>query len=521
MRAAHPSKVVGVLAVILLGLAGFVALSDGFYFSKHETDTVHLVQIVFRMSAGQVAHLDFMTPLGAWGFEPFALLVRAGMGIGHALLWGQIIATALMFPAVCWAGISRLSTGLAIGFGAVVLALVAALVYGGVDGKLSMSMHYNRWAWAVAFVPLLLVALPGRGADLIIFDRRMNGAIDGLIIGVAMAVLVMIKVTYFVAFAPAIIVGLLMRKQVGVLALAVGVGIAILAGVTAAYGIGYWHGYVADLLAVMGSDVRAAPGAGWAQIAISAQYGAATILAVFSVVILRKHDNGKIVGAVLALILPGAIYVSYQNFGNDPIWLILWGFVLLGLDDDGHKGVLKPSIGGVVAFALIMPVAANILFSPARHLTQPKAIFAPMLTSGFGGDGRHTDLRGVVPRMNNIAGKSPLDRAECQLAGGAIDWMRGMADAMERAGLNGAKVYTADLFNAHWVFGDFAPLPGGAPWYYGGLPGFGAADVLVVPKCPIDRAAQGRIMELIEAHDITFTPIIANEMMDVYRIQHN
>ncbi|MEZ5768654.1 MAG: hypothetical protein R3D80_14050 [Paracoccaceae bacterium] len=35
-----------------------------------------------------------------------------------------------------------------------------ALVYGGTDPAISMSMHYNRWAWAAAFVAVALAVLP-------------------------------------------------------------------------------------------------------------------------------------------------------------------------------------------------------------------------------------------------------------------------------------------------------------------------------------------------------------------------
>ena len=39
-----------------------------------------------------------------------------------------------------------------------------ALSYGGATSGATISMHYNRWAWAVTFVALALALLPARTA---------------------------------------------------------------------------------------------------------------------------------------------------------------------------------------------------------------------------------------------------------------------------------------------------------------------------------------------------------------------
>ena len=62
-----------------------------------------------------------------------------------------------------------------------------------------------------------------------------------------MAALVLIKVTYFVAFAPAVILGLLLRRELTVLALALLIGLGILGVQTLFSGLGFWQGYVSDL----------------------------------------------------------------------------------------------------------------------------------------------------------------------------------------------------------------------------------------------------------------------------------
>ena len=84
------------------------------------------------------------------------------------------MAGLLLLPTV-WVAVSRFRTvPLALAFGAVVLFLAAGMVYGGDDVKLSLSMHYNRWAWAVVFLPLALVILPA---------ERENALADGAVIG--------------------------------------------------------------------------------------------------------------------------------------------------------------------------------------------------------------------------------------------------------------------------------------------------------------------------------------------------
>ncbi len=59
----NPAKLLGFLAAVL-GILGERALMMGaLLISKHEADTPHLLQIVFRMDVGQGPHLDFMTAI--------------------------------------------------------------------------------------------------------------------------------------------------------------------------------------------------------------------------------------------------------------------------------------------------------------------------------------------------------------------------------------------------------------------------------------------------------------------------
>ena len=504
MQSAQRGRVFVILLGVLAVLAVLAGLRGGLDFAKHETDMLHLVDIILRLEAGQRIHHDFMTPLGLWSAAPFAALKAAGLGLGASLKWGQIGLAALLLLPAWYVGVSRMrAPWLAVAFGVAVLLTAAGMVYGGIDEKLSLSMHYNRWAWAIVFLPLTLVALPAEGP---VFWA------EALIIGVAMAALTLVKATYFIAFAPAVIAGLLLRGQAKLLGVSVLVGFAVLAVQTLVSGIAFWQGYFADLLAVATSEVRPQPGKGWAQVVLSPAYAAGTLLAVASVLWMRSKLTGNATGLVLALVLPGAIYVSYQNYGNDPFWLVLWGLILLALAFQTGERALQ--FGGAIALALIAPVAINIGFSPLRHLMQPSAAFSPILP-------QHADLRGVTARFGNPSGTWALGELDgnCKLASGAVGYMRTMAETLVSEGYAGERVYAAGLFNTFWLFEDFEPLKGGAPWYYGGLPGIDDASLFVLPECSLKPEFKELVMREIAEHGIRLEPVFQDDQMAVYRPQ--
>ncbi|MBO6854968.1 MAG: hypothetical protein JJ872_14575, partial [Marivivens sp.] len=139
MSRPNPVILLGILAAIFVVWSGVSLLGEGLYIAKHEGDTLHFIEIVLRMAEGQRPHLDFMTPIGGLAFAPVALMVKAGLGIGHAFLWSQIVVALVLLPAVWWVSLSRLSPRLAPVFGGIVLVLVLALVHGEANGAISVS----------------------------------------------------------------------------------------------------------------------------------------------------------------------------------------------------------------------------------------------------------------------------------------------------------------------------------------------------------------------------------------------
>ena len=527
MSRPNPVILTAVLAVIVLGLGGAAVLKGALYIGKHEGDAMHMVQIVFRMAEGQVPHLDFMTPIGALAFWPVALLVKAGMGVGMAFLWSQVIVAALFLPIVAWVAASRLTPNLALLFGGVVMVLLLALIDGGAETSVSVSMHYNRQAWAAAFVAILAAVIPP--------VHPRVGQVDGIIIGLMMVVMAMIKVTYFAAFALPVALGLVMTEQRRALVWALATGLVCVGVITLLMGPMVWPAYLADLRTVAGSEVRAAPGDPLTAVMGAPAYLGGSLVALAGVILLRQArvETG---GLILLLLLPGFFYVTYQNYGNDPQWLALLAILLLALRPEPEKVLrngfgwpLREALGVAAAMALALSVAsyANLAYSPLRHLRADVAEYGPLLPRAE----RHADLQVLSLRFNRVEARVPLDGPgtgleryrpqaereapprfmgedleECSLEMGLLAVMDAMARDLDAAGLaEGRSALVADMFSSFWLFGAVEPLQGGAPWYYGGLPGWEDADYLLVPRCPRIPQVRDSMIEEIKTRGIPET----------------
>jgi hypothetical protein len=519
MSRANSVTVFGLLLGLLVVLGGTALLKGGLYVGKHEGDTLHLIEIVFRMAQGEIPHLDFMTPIGALAFAPIVVFVKAGFGIGMAVLWAQVLVAAAMLPCIWWVAQSRLSGATGALFSLFVMVLLLALVHGEAQRSVSMSMHYNRWAWAAAFVAILAAILPP--------VRNQSGTVDGVIIGLMMTALMLIKVTYFAAFSIPVILALVLTGQRRALVVALLTGLTAVAGVTLVVGVPYWGAYLGDLLTVAGSTVRSLPGEPLGAIMGAPAYLGGSIAAVAGVILLRQSKQAA-GGLVLLLLLPGFFYVTFQNFGNDPQWLLLVGVLLLALrpaadvvNANGWNMRSAVTINAAVVLALAAPSFFNLAYSPFRHFRVNVADYAPMLPrGGINADLQTADIRALrvdvrVPLDGPGSGlESYRDRAKrdpeavfkgetfpiCTTELGLPALFDTITRDLEQAGFAGGKrVFAADLFSSYWLYGDLSPLVHGAPWYYGGLPGFDSADYLLIPLCPVAQDLQAGILKDIEA----------------------
>lgn len=517
--------------VYLLGLVallgGLALAKGGLYVDRHEGDTLHLIEIVLRMADGQWPHLDFVTPLGILAFLPIVAFVWIGFGVGTAIILSQIAVAILLVPMVWWLGRSRLTSGMAYGLGALVMVMTLAMIHGESAASISLSMHYNRWAWAFAFIAILIAVLEPK--------RATNQWVDGVILGVAFSFFVMGKITYGVAFAPGVAVALVLRGQWKVIAVALG-GVAIFAGaVTALAGVGIWAAYLGDLALVASTDIRPRAGVDIGTLLTAPQYVLGNAILVLSIVVLRRGVDPRM-GLILILLGPGMVYVTFQNYGNDPKWLALLPMMILSVSRAPQVIALA-----VISCALIGPSFLNMAVSPARHLATKPDTYAPLFEATPFAD-RHTDLYTKSERANRILVRKPMqfesanlaylndladhtpaaqflgeELAPCAQTLGLIGVAKAMARDLDEAGLSeGRSIFVADTFGNLWMFGGLEPTQGAAPWYYGHLTGYDAADYFLIPTCPTTPLAYRSILSEVEARGEVLKEVRRTELYTLY-----
>jgi hypothetical protein len=492
----------GVLGAGLLTLWGLMAaltLAPGMLqLTFHDGDAIHLAALVLRIAGGELPHLDFMTPIGIGALWPVAVFVKLGAGLGTAFVLAQAALAALLLPALWWVGMHRFGGGgSAFCFGAVSLVLAMALVHGGLEPHISVSMHYNRWAWAVSYVLLALILLPpGRPAP----------RVEGTILGAGFTFLALTKITFFVGLAPVALIALALRREGQKTAWAFTTGLVLAGLVTIAVGPSFWAAYLRDLLTVATSDVRAHPGVTLSEFLGGLTHLGATIMLLAAVVVVsqagRTHER-----VILLAAAPGLMLVTWQNFGNDPLWLPLLALVMSALVPPGRDG--RPFIiAAVVAGALALPTAINLATSPLR-LTVFSGESAPLL-SGVAG---HEDFR--VAQVRREPGyraiPSPLAAESdvpafwggvlplCKQLGPGMLGYVALAQEAARAGFAGRPALVADTLQPLWLFADFPPLEDGGPWYYGDLPGAETAEIIIVPLCPLSMEQRQRVLDDLAA----------------------
>lgn len=512
-------------AFMVLLLAGYAALTftkGGFYIGKHEGDTLHLLQILFRMQGGDWPHLDFVTPIGILAFAPMVVFLKAGFGAGQAMLAGQFVVAIALFPFAWWVARSRFQGGWAYVFAATILVLSVALVDGEAVDAISISMHYNRWAWAAAFMAVAVAMVPP-------LEGRASPLADGMTIGVMMAIMALIKMTYFAAFFVPVLVGLLARKagRTVLWSIAGGVMAAVLATVAIGTPV-FWLAYLQDLLNVAGSSVRPHPGHDFTYVVSAPAYLGGSLIILAAVVLMRQADR-KPEGLTLLLLTPAFFYVTYQNYGNDPQWLWLLGLLLFarlpqaGLRN-GFGWDLRQSVSlcAVAALALATPSFMNLMASPVRHFATDVEKYVALLPNS----GAHEDILTTAARAYQMDFQGAMDGEDtlfagyaehvdrssvevtfkgeelsyCTLSVGMVGWFDALAnDIANWEGGEGAAIFTADLISSYWLFADLSPLKRGAPWYYGELTGIENADYLMVPRCPLSAATRKTILDEISA----------------------
>ncbi|MGB5870098.1 MAG: hypothetical protein WBH04_07845 [Albidovulum sp.] len=519
MQKSYAWQAAALMLAMIVIWGGAPLVKGAYYLGKHEGDTLHMAEIVVRMARGEWPHLDFMTPIGVLAAAPIMWFVKIGAGLGHAFFYAQILVALVLAPAVLRVVNSRIAGMAGLGYAFFVMVLCLALVHGEAEPAVSISMHYNRWAWAIAYIVVPLVMLAPR-------EGQASATLDGVIIGLGMAALLLIKATYFAALAPGILTGLLVRRWWGALGAAALAGLVVAGVVTALAGMGFWLAYLGDMLTVAGSDVRPQPGAPLAGVAGAPAYMGASLTILAAVIFLRQAGR-MTEGLLLLVLMPGFYYIVFQNFGNDPQWLLmlaLFAFVLRpaagmvnSLGWDLRQGL---TICAVLAVAFGFPSAMNLAYSPFRHLFATEEKMVPLLSGlpqhqdiltgasriygvlelrqGDGPGSPYEDFREISQREDKPVLLNGEALAYCEQQSGPIASFEEMARDLEAAGYAGKRLLVADLISGLWLYGDFEPVRGAAPWYYGGLSGVENADYVVIPLCPTSAKVRGGMITSLE-----------------------
>lgn len=517
MSRPNPFVLTGVFLLIICALAGLPYLKGGLFLDSHEADIFHLLDISFRMLEGQMPHLDFVTPLGILAFLPIVAFLDAGLPFGAAFMASQLLVALLVLPIFVYAGCTRLTRRQATIFGAVVFTLILTLTYLRASTGITVAMHYNRWCWAIAFVALMLAFFPPQGTA--------RPKLDGILIGLLATALLLTKITFLTALLPAIIAALLVRKQSISVAFALGTGIVLIAILTLYWGIGFWGAYIEDLLNVTQSQVRPNVGLPLDELLSGAAYIGATLVGVAAAMLIRRAGHDAMGMVVFALLFPGFVYIAYQNFGNDPTWLLFMALLVL---------VYRPAAGFAEVMGIDLRAAMNVLsllavlvnlpsfyttaISPFEHIAFDKARFMPLLN-----DPAQNDLFVRRDRANQMSAlvalddspgvwekyREDADRSEipevagvrfpmCELGAGSRAYLTEVAIQLAEDGIApGSQFFSTGLLSAFWLYGDYAPLQNGAPWYYGDLSGLENADYVLIPKCVfVERVRRLMIADL-------------------------
>jgi len=96
----NPIVYTGILLVFVVLYGGVSWLAGGLYLDTHEGDSYHFLDILLRMSDGQIPHRDFVTPLGILTFLPITLMMQAGFSVGAATVLAQILVAGLLLHAL-------------------------------------------------------------------------------------------------------------------------------------------------------------------------------------------------------------------------------------------------------------------------------------------------------------------------------------------------------------------------------------------------------------------------------------
>ncbi|MBX9746841.1 MAG: hypothetical protein K2X34_08060 [Hyphomonadaceae bacterium] len=235
------------IAGVVVAFLAAVTLYNGPSVIAAPTDVFILIGGAYRMTLGQLPHIDFDNPIGALTYG----LVAAGMALGGpdslGLSWGAVLLMAISTAWAGWVAFTRLEPWLACAFVVFIALLCVATRPLGYDPtNHSYAMLYNRIGWVFLCILAIQAFIAPKG-----YTQRQD-LLDAASLGALVAVLFYTKVTFALFGAAAIVLALVARPglQRGVSLLAMALGFVLTAALI-------WLGTGAAPLAYL-QDIAAA-----------------------------------------------------------------------------------------------------------------------------------------------------------------------------------------------------------------------------------------------------------------------
>lgn len=523
--------------------------------TEMEHDVLHMMDAVGRRGAGQLAHLDFVTPMGDLSIEAIAIWRRVfDMPFGMSMLMANVTVMAAALPLAIWAGVSRLGFLPGLALGVYCLVLAGALSWRVNSATVTFAMSYNRWAWALA-IPMTVLLLtrprrPGARTDLI----------DGLAIGLTAAALLWLKASYAAALAPVFMLWAVLtgRMRAGLLAIAVGTaaaaGIALALAGDVPTAVALTTAYVHDLIFVSTSAVRPSPGDAPLQlIAAPGQALGSVLCLIGAVILLGARLRAEALVWVAAFAAMAAI--AWQNYGNDMLGQMAFGAAFPALAAVVAQTAPDLRVAGRPAAQVLRAFAVVLLVLGTQHVL----MLQHSLFSGWRLDkaALHAPLADIgapdlvfVDRWSGVVGQMELSEPDSELNADLTErerellpfrgvreidgvvypgcsmrmgwdqaWRELKSAYHARPDLAGRTVLQADIVNMGWLLLGAPPQKGAQIWHYDALGAtLAEADLLLVAKCAVSRRHRNMIVDEAAAAGLTLRHVLQTPIWGVFEI---
>ncbi|MBI3196266.1 MAG: hypothetical protein HYZ40_01915 [Rhodospirillales bacterium] len=196
----------GVALALLAGLpmlaAAWALLASGLVLSREMTwDFLFNLAGAWHLQSGHVAHVDFHDPVGELNFLLTVLGFRLVGPTPLAFVMGSLVWAFVTFVAASIAAQRRLPLAPAAIFTVFVCLLVVMPAnVGDPPRDYSFAMSYNRYGWSALSVLALILFVPPRPpSPAVASETRGGDTLDMAVVGLVLAALFYLKITYFMA----------------------------------------------------------------------------------------------------------------------------------------------------------------------------------------------------------------------------------------------------------------------------------------------------------------------------------